>query len=104
MEQVYPKKLFSMTCKLRGKNDFWWLIYILYGSANDVFQSIFVFAFTNKTNFPLWQVVFLYDLYIEREKMMYIWPLMTFIYFIWAEFKFSLSISVLLFSSGTTFP
>ena len=44
---------------------------IFYVSAIDIFQSNFVFIFTNRTN--LSQVIFLYDLYIEREKMIYIW-------------------------------
>ena len=62
----FPKKFFSMTCTLRGKKDFLWFIYILYVCAIDIFQSSFAFVFINRTSFP--QIIFLYDLYIERKK------------------------------------
>ena len=55
MEQLFLKKLFSRTCTLRGKNDVELTFddsYICYVSKNDVFQSSFVFVFTNGTTFP----------------------------------------------------
>ena len=67
MSKFYQGNIFFMTCTLRWeeKNNLWWLIYLLYVSAIDNFQSSFVFVFINRTNFI--QIIFLYDLYIKRK-------------------------------------
>ena len=89
MEQLFLKKSFSRTCKLRGKNDVQLTCYdqyISYVSKIDGFQSSFVLLSTNGTAFTL--EIFLCDLYIKRKKMMYNLPLMTHIYIMWAKLTF----------------
>ena len=55
MEQLFPKKIFSRTCSLRGKNDVQLTFddsNICYVSKINGFQSSFVLVFTNGKIFP----------------------------------------------------